>query len=267
MIKKILVPIGSSPHTEETLQYAVDFATEFSAKVYVMEVFNVSIGAGRSLKNVAGTVAKSSKGRLEELVANIDTKGIDIQTATYNGDLIDGLKEIDKELGIDLIIIAARSNDVTEELYLGNTSGRIIKRTDIPTLIVPRGAAAKPLKTILTAFKSGILKRKRIIDPLLAIRQAFGAKVNLLLVKTPGYSDDDLKINTALMDACSQLTLTEAPTTYLGVLEHLQTQQPDLLCVFRRKRGFFKNLWEKNTIPKSEFSARIPVLVLSVKKD
>jgi hypothetical protein len=40
-----------------------------------------------------------------------------------------------------------------------------------------------------------------------------------------------------------------------------------LLCVFRRKRGFFKNLWEKNTIPKSEFYAPVPVLVLSVKKD
>jgi hypothetical protein len=123
------------------------------------------------------------------------------------------------------------------------------------------------MKTILTAFKSGILKRKRILDPLLAIQQKFDAKVNLLLVKTPGYSDDDLKINTGLMNISSNMTMAEAPTTYLGVLEHLQSQQPDLLCVFRRKRGFFKNLWEKNTIPKSEFSARIPVLVLSVKKD
>ena len=52
-----------------------------------------------------------------------------------------------------------------------------------------------------------------------------------------------------------------------GTLEHLQSHLPDLLCVFRRKRGFFSALWEKNTIRKSEFSARIPVLVLSVKKD
>ena len=69
------------------------------------------------------------------------------------------------------------------------------------------------------------------------------------------------------MDISSQVTLTEHATTYLGVLEHFQLQHPDLLCVFRRKRGFFQNLWEKNTILKSEFSVRIPVLVLSVKKD
>lgn len=266
-MKNILVPIGTSPDAHHTLQYAVDFAHEFSAQLYVMEVFNVSIGAGRSLKNAEEKVAESSVEHLKEVIDKVDTKDIHIKVATYNGDLIDGLKEIDRELGIDLIIIAPRSNDVTEELFLGHTSGKIIKRTQIPTLIVPRGSELKPLKTILTAFRSGVLKRKRILDPLIDIKKKFGAKVNLLMVKTPGYSDDDLKINTALMDISSHLTLTEAPTTYLGVLEHFQSQHPDLLCVFRRKRGFFKNLWEKNTIPKAEFYSRIPVLVLSVKKD
>ncbi|WP_149273436.1 universal stress protein [Pareuzebyella sediminis] len=266
-MKHILVPIGTSLDAFHTLQYAIDFAKEFSSKIFVMEVHNVSVGAGKSLVNVEQKVAESGKERLKEVIDKVDAKGIEIKMASYNGDIIDGLKEIDKELGIDLIIIAPRSNEVTEELFLGNVSGRIIKRTNIPTLIVPRGSTLKPLKTILTAFKSGILKRKRILNPLVEIKNKFEAKVNLLLVKTPGYTDDDLKINTALMDISSQMTITEAPTTYLGVLEHFQSQHPDLLCVFRRKRGFFKSLWEKNTIPKSEFSSRIPVLVLSVKKD
>ena len=69
------------------------------------------------------------------------------------------------------------------------------------------------------------------------------------------------------MDISEQLTLTENATTYQGVLEHFQSQHPDLLCVFRRKRGFFKKLWEKNTILKSEFFVKIPVLMLRVKKD
>ncbi len=86
-------------------------------------------------------------------------------------------------------------------------------------------------------------------------------------MKRPGYSEDDLKVNTALMDLSKQLTITENATTYLGVMEHFQQEHPDMLCVFRRKRGFFKKLWEKNTIRKAEFFVPIPVLVLSVKKD
>ena len=69
------------------------------------------------------------------------------------------------------------------------------------------------------------------------------------------------------MDMSSQVNMTQNATTYLGVLEHFRDQKPDLLCVFRRKRGFFVNLLEKSTILKSEFHVSIPVLVLSVKKD
>jgi len=265
-MKNILVPIGTSPTAFETLQYAVDFAAQFDASVYVMEVFSVNMGMG-SLANVQEKVAKNSIDQVKEVIQGVDAKGITIKIATYNGDLIDGLKEIDKELGIDLVVIAPRSNDIREELYLGNTSGRIIKRTDIPTLIVPKGTTFKAFENVLTAFSSGVLKRKRMLKPLIAIKEKFDATVNMLLVKTPGYSDDDLKVNTALMDVSTQLSITENPNTYLGVLEHFQSQHPDLLAVFRRKRGFFKSLWEKNTIPKSEFYAPIPVLVLCRKKD
>ncbi|MBT8281156.1 MAG: universal stress protein [Muriicola sp.] len=265
-MKNILVPIGTSPNANETLQYAVDFAAQFSSRVYVMEVFNVTSGAGK-LANITAKVEKSGKERLKEVIGMVDAKDVDIKIATYNGDLIDGLKEIDEEIGIDLLIIAPRSNDIKEELYLGHTSGRMIKRTEIPTLIVPKGTKFSPFKIVLTGFKSGVLKRKRILNPLIQIKNKFDSDIHLLLVKTPGYTDKDLQVNTALMDISSQLTLAEHATTYLGILEHIQLHSPDLLCVFRRKRGVFTNLWEKNTIYKAEFSAKIPVLVLSVKKD
>ncbi|MGB5371444.1 MAG: universal stress protein [Flavobacteriaceae bacterium] len=265
-MKNILVPIGSNPESHATLQYAVDFAKAFSSTIYVMEVFSVSPKAG-SLANITEIISESSKEHMKEVIDKIDAKDVPIKIATYKGDIVDGLKEIDRELGIDLIIMSPRSNDIQEELYLGYTSGKIIKRTNIPTLIVPKGTTLTPLRQILTAFKSGVLKRSRILNPLIDIKKKFGAEVNLLLVKTPGYTDDDLKIDTALMDISTRLTISENPTTYLGVLEHFQAHHPDLLCVFRRKRGFFNKLWEKDTILKSEFYLPIPVLVLSVKKD
>ena len=265
-MKNILVPIGTNPDSFFTLQYAVDFAVEFSSSIYLMDVFSVTSMTG-GLSKITEKVAKNNEKRIKEVIKKVDAKDVKIKIASYNGDIADGLKAIDKELGIDLIIMAPRSNDVREELYLGHTSGKIIKQTDIPTLIVPKGTALKPLRSILTAFRSGILKKSRVLNPLIAMKDKFGAAVNLLLVKTPGYTEEDLKINTALMDLCSNLTVTENPSTYLGVLEHFQAQKPDLLVVFRRKRGFFKKLWEKSTVLKSEFYAPIPVLVLSVKKD
>lgn len=265
-MKNILVPIGTSENAHETLQYAVDFAVGFGSNVYVMEVFSIGLNPS-TLANIKEKLEENIREHLMAVINKVDAKGIDIKMATYQGDIADGLISIDKELGIDLLIISPRSNDIREELYLGHTSGKIIKQTDIPTLIVPKGTVFKPVKNILTAFRSGVLKRKEILDPLVAIREKFGSKVRLLFVKTPSYTGEDLKINMSLMALGSELIQTENQSTYLGVLQHFEAEHPDLLCVFRRKRGFFKKLWEKNTIPKSEFYVPVPVLVLSVKKD
>ena len=150
-MNNILVPIGTSPDASKTLQYAINFASNFGAQVFVMEVFSVSSTAA-SLANVEEKIAKSSKEHIKEIIASVNTNNVEIKIATYNGDMVDGLNDIDKELGIDLIIIAPKSNDIQEELYLGNTSGRIVKQTNIPTLIVPKEMEFKPIQNIMTAF-------------------------------------------------------------------------------------------------------------------
>jgi nucleotide-binding universal stress UspA family protein len=265
-MKKILVPIGTQPQSEKTLQYAVDFAQHIEAELFVMTAFNSPMAAG-NLSNVVDKIEKSNQDYLNNIISLVDQKAVSIKTVTYVGNVIEGLAAINAKLGIDLLIIAPRSTDINDDLYLGNTTGSIIKKTDIPTLLVPREYEFTPIKNILTAFKSGIVPNPSILKPLLIIKSAFDAKVNLLLVKTPNYTQEDLVVDSSLMDVSKKISITENQTTYMGVLEHFQGKKPDLLCVFRRKRGFFEKLWKKNTIAKSEFWLKIPVLVLPSKKN
>ena len=58
-MNNILVPVGTSPDSHETLQYAVDFASDFGAQIYVMDVFTVSTGAG-ALGKVTEKVAQTN---------------------------------------------------------------------------------------------------------------------------------------------------------------------------------------------------------------
>ena len=194
-----------------------------------------------------------------------DKKDVNIQLIAAKGSLIDTVETIHDELGIDLIIVWAKSNSIKEELFLGKTAGSLVKQTEIPMLTVPEGYVYKPVKNILTAFKSGNIKSKTAVKPLQFITEKFNAKVNLLLVKTPNYTEEDLVIHQDLQDLQDTLTVTENATTFQGVLEHSKTHNPDMLCVFRRKRGFFKKLWEKSTILKEEFYTNVPLLILKGK--
>ncbi|WP_298417664.1 universal stress protein [uncultured Kordia sp.] len=260
-MKNILVPIGDSENAKNTLQYAIDFAEAINAKVFVFRAFKVLSKAGTIL-NVDEIVGRETASKVKEVVASVNLKKVDVSVISAKGNVIDSINSIDKELGVDLIIVGPRSNSIKEEMFLGNTSGSIVKQTDISVLVVPEGYTFKPIKKVLTAIKSGAIKRKGILSPLETILDVFGAKMRLLQVKTPNFLPEDLEFHSELAAITSGYKSSENSTLFQGVLEHLNENNPDLICVFRRKRGFFKKLWEQNTVKKVDFESRLPLLVL-----
>ena len=262
-MKNILVPVGSSKNAVSHLQYAVDFAKALGAKLYVVQVYNVYTKAGTMIK-IDHILERESYEFLNSHISKVDTKDVEVIIKTFKGKLIDTVELICKSLDIDLILIEPRTNSVKEEVYLGKTSGKIIKQTEIPALIVPEGLKYKPIIYILVALKSAIIKKEGALKPLVDIKSQFKSIVNLLLVKTPYYNEGDFEVNDALKKLITNTTKSENATTFQGVLEHYKDNDPDLLCVVRRKRGFFSKMWEKNTILKKDFqSTTLPVLVLS----
>jgi nucleotide-binding universal stress UspA family protein len=263
-MKNILVPIGSSENSINTLQYAIDFANEVGAAVFVLRAYNMQPKAGVII-DVDAILERESNLYMRSMISSVDRKGKDVQLISAKGNIVDSIVSVQKEIGIDLIMMGPKSNSIKEEVFLGATSGSVVKHSNIPILIVPESYVFKPFKSVLTAFKTGIVNEKNALKPLQFIKDTFNPVINLLLVKTPEYVAADLVLDETLESVKSSLKITENATTFQGVLEHFQSNNPDMLCVFRRKRGFFKKLWEKNTVLKKEFHCNIPLLVLSGK--
>ena len=261
-MKNILVPVGSSKNIVSHLQYAVDFARAFGAKLYVVQIYNVYTKAGTMI-NVDQILERESKEYLKGLMTKVDTKGVEVIVNTVKGKLIETLELIRDTAEIDLILVEPRTNSTNDEVFLGNTSGKIIKQMDVPAaLIVPEGYKFKAVKHILMAVKSAIIRKENALAPLKDVKDNFKSKVDLLLVKTPYYNEGDFEVNEELSKLISNTIHTENATTFQGVLEYYREISPDMLCVVRRKRGFFTKKWEKNVILKKDFSSSIPVLVL-----
>lgn len=257
----ILVPIGSTENAKNTLQYAIDFARFINAKVFVFRAYSSLTKAG-TIINIDNIIERETNLYLKSLVSSIDLKDVNVKLISAKGSEVDSVININKELGIDLIIAGAKTNSIREEVFLGKTAGSLVKQTEIPILTVPNNYKFKKINSVLMAFKSGKVSSETALLPLKEFANKFDPEVNLLLVKTPNYTQEDLILNENLKELQSSLTITENATTFQGVLEHFQSHQPDMLCVFRRKRGFFQKLWEKNTILKEEFHTSIPLLIL-----
>ncbi len=161
------------------------------------------------------------------------------------------------------MVLSPRSNSIREEVYLGKMSGKLVKSTDIPVLVVPDGTVFKAPETILMAFKNGRFDDSKTLRPLRKLATNFGTKINLLHVSTPDSVPEMKHVSGKLKKLQNNYTETENATTFQAVLEHFQKNNPDMLCVVRRKRGFFKKLWEKNVVLKKEFHTSKPLLILT----
>jgi nucleotide-binding universal stress UspA family protein len=260
-MENILVPIGSNNNAINTLQYAIDFVEGTNARIYVIKVYGVAKAAS-SMKNIDTILKEDSNKELKTVLQKADTKGVEIISRSIKGDVIDSIERVAKQLNVDLIISSAKSISTDEKVYLGRIAGGLIKSTDIPVLVIPKDYKLKEISKVFMAIKSGAISSSDLLTPLKNILDKFKASLDLIRVITPKSRTEDAKLNSELDALVTNSKISENATIFQGVLEHIHESNPDLLCVIRRKRGFFIRLWEKDRVYKKDFESRIPLLVL-----
>lgn len=264
-MQNLLVPLGTSAHAESTLAYAVAFASHFKSTIYVIDAYPVHSSMA-TLSNVSARIEEDNLKQIRALVAKTPYKKNLIKLVSSERDLIGTIKNLDKTIGLDLIIVAPLNNEINEEVFLGRIAGSMIKRTQIPVLVAPLEKPFKVPERLLLAFKTGEVKAMSTLTPLIHIQDKFSALLKLILVKVPGFANRTHQLSDALMQRAEQLLYSENATVYQGVLEHFQANQPDLLVAFKRERGFFEKLWEPDLIYKKDFYCTVPLLVLKNKE-
>ena len=263
-MQNILVPVGVSKYAKSTLSYAIDLATHFKCNVYVIDAFPAHSSL-TILSNLNARLEIKNVQRIKKMVATITTKKDQVKIVSSERDLVGTIRKLDQELGLDLIVTGPLSNEINEAVFLGKIAGSMIKRTEVPVIIAPLDKTFTPSKKMLLAFRTGEVKTSSTLNALMYFQDSFLASLKLLLVKVPGFANRNHQLNDELMQRSDQMLFSENATVYQGVLEHFQANQPDMLIVFKRERGFFEKLWETDIVFKKDFYCTIPLLILKNK--
>jgi len=264
MMQNILVPIGVSKYAKTTLSYAIDLAAHFKCNVYVIDAYPAHSSL-TTLSNVNTRLEVENVQRIKKMVASITTKKDQVKIVSSEQDLVGTIRKLDQDLGLDLIVTGPLNNEINEAVFVGKITGSIIKRTQVPVILAPLGKTFKPSKKMLLAFKTGEVKSSNTLRVLIDFQDSFMASLKLLLVKVPGFANRNHQLNDELMQRSDQMLFSENATVYQGVLEHFHANQPDMLVVFKRERGFFEKLWETDIVFKKDFYCTIPLLILKNK--
>ena len=215
-----------------------------------------------SIINVKARLEDENYHRIVAMSSQLGEAAKGIKIVRSERDLLETIQKLNRKIGLDLVVVAPLNNDIDSANFLGRTAGSVIKRTNIAVLVAPLGKPFIPPKKILMAFKDGQVKENSMLSVLTHFQDQFKSKLNLLLVKVPGFAHRNHQLSDQITSRAEDLKFSQNGTVYQGVLEHFQAYKPDLLVVFKRERGFFEKLWETDIVYKKDFYCTIPLLVL-----
>jgi nucleotide-binding universal stress UspA family protein len=140
ILHKVLMPIDFSMHSKNALEYAVSFAKQFNAELYLIYVVEPTVyphdfGFGHigmpALENELQT-----KG-MHELQKLIDTKvtgQVKAKPIVKIGKPYQEIINFAAKEKIDLIIIATHGHTEMEHLLFGSTAEKVVRRAPCPVL-------------------------------------------------------------------------------------------------------------------------------------
>ena len=187
-MKKIIVPIDFSEHSEYALEAASNIARKYNSELIVLhmlELSNAIITAGsNALNEEAVFYLKLAEKKFETFLDKPYLEGLEVTPIIKHFKVWGELNEVAKEHDANLVVMGSHGASGIKEVLIGSNTEKVVRHSDIPVLVIKHNP-------ILFDFENGVfasdfsddavgpyLKAKRTFDKL-------GAKIHLVYVNSP----------------------------------------------------------------------------------
>lgn len=143
--KNILVPTDFSKFADAALKKAVDIATQYDTKIYLLHVIDEQIKqcavdyclSYEVVKQLEKESVKASRDKLrKEAEAIIKEKKIKVIFDVKNGVPSEVILSEQKAKKIDLIVIASHGKTGILKQLMGSVAGKVVKGSKCPVMVV-----------------------------------------------------------------------------------------------------------------------------------
>lgn len=187
-MKKIIVPIDFSEHSEYALEAASNIARKYNSELIVLHMLELSnailTADSAALGEEAIFYLKLAEQRFETFLDKPYLEGIEVTPIVKHFKVWSEVNEVAKEHNATLIVMGSHGTSGIKEVLIGSNTEKVVRHSDIPVLVIKHNP-------ILFDFETGVfasdfsedsvaayLKAKTIFDKL-------GAKMHLVYVNSP----------------------------------------------------------------------------------
>ena len=271
-MKQILVPTDFSPASHNAARYALSLAREYGADLILLNVTPPSVivhdSMFASVMITQAEIIQQNRDLLDkEMVALDGENQTNIKALAIEGFFAEVIPETAKNQEADLIVMGMKGKGKSNSLF-GSTTTAIIRKGNLPVLVIPENASYKKPGNITLAsdYKSDI--EPGCCSALLSLAEKFKAPVQILHVER---KEDDLSREKAVVKMRTSLLFKTVGHTFHTITENnveegihkfMEENPTDLLAMVAGRHNLFERLFGKVHTKEMSYQSKIPLLVL-----
>ena len=138
MLKRIVVPVDGSAHSNRALTYAGAIGEKFGSTIWIVHAFHHTtdlLGYNEYEKLIA---RRKSEGQviLDEARQQLDLPGLDIRLELLEGPAAEAILNVAKARQPDLIVMGVRGLGTLQGLLMGSVSNKVLNHAGCPVMLI-----------------------------------------------------------------------------------------------------------------------------------
>lgn len=265
-MKKILVPTDFSPNAQNAAVFAINLANHFGSTVCFLHTYQIYSTAGM-LVSVESYMQRDSEELMEKEMALFESQlrnGAQLESKVIKGDAISLIQSIADKGEYDLIVMGTQGSSSSKEIFLGSVTNGVLKKAKTPILAIPSDYPYKDFSKIVLTVDAEPIAGDKIIEPLLSLAAPNDAKIEVLHYSGNGQQKEiDGTFTKALNGSKFAFHYDwNGKSLNESIDQFVEKENADLLCMIRRKRGFWESLFHNSQTSREALHSPIPLLIL-----
>ncbi|WP_274474536.1 universal stress protein [Mangrovimonas aestuarii] len=244
-MKKIIVPVDFSQHSEYALEAAAILAKQNNAEILALHMLEISEAVLTKSESASQAKAiyflKVAEQRFDQFLDKPYLAGVTVTPIVKHFKVFSEVSEVADETNADLIVMGSHGASGLTELFIGSNTERVVRYSDIPVLVLKSKPNGFKMEHVVLASDftdesvGAYQKASKMLD-------SIGAKLSLLYVNLPNdkfrsTNEVDSRITSFLKkadgntDRLKDVHMVNDYTVEKGVLNFANKHGVDLIVV------------------------------------
>jgi nucleotide-binding universal stress UspA family protein len=269
MKKNIIVTTDFSDSAGHRLDYACELAKDNDISVLLTYIyaFPLSYGGEGIGPAVINDIIDSDRKILEQELEEAKSKypGVNIEIKMMIGNFLESLRELERELHPEMIIMGTTIGGYSELLIWNDDWLDALTSISSPVLVIPRHVPHNQIRNIAFACDYKNIRISQQTETIKKLVTLSGARLHVVHV-TAGINEEENKNALSVKEAFSMLKPqyheVENKQVIKGLDEFVLQNHIDLLIVVPHKHDFWYNLFHKSHTRQLVQLNHLPVMAI-----